>query len=177
MRPPPTAAWPRFDLADAHDLPFLWEMLTYAASMTPGGAASVADAQADPYLRTYVEGWGRPDDLGIIARAGAPGPGDHDHDHDARIGAAWLRAGLIVAEPGAPELATAMVPAQRGRGIGALMMEQLFQRAAGRFEAVTLSVRAANPALRFYQRLGFQRTRELTNRVGGVSFVMRRPLR
>jgi len=172
MSSPPAAASPRFDLAGADDVPFLWEMLTYAASMAPGGAASVADAQADPYLRTYVEGWGRPDDLGVIARIG----GGTNAAGATRIGAAWVRAGLIVAQPRAPELATAIVPAQRGRGIGALMMDQLFRHAAGRYDAVTLSVRASNPALRFYERLGFGRTREVTNRVGGVSFVMRRPV-
>jgi ribosomal protein S18 acetylase RimI-like enzyme len=169
MRPrAPDAAPPRLDLAGADDVPFLWEMLTYAATMAPGGTASVADAQADPYLRTYVDGWGRADDLGIIAREG-------DGD-DRRIGAAWVRAGLIVAAPRAPELATAVVPAWRGQGVGASMINQLFRHAAGRFDAVVLSVRAANPALRFYERLGFCREREVTNRVGGISFVMRRAL-
>jgi ribosomal protein S18 acetylase RimI-like enzyme len=127
----------------------------------------VAAAQADPYLRTYVEGWGRSDDLGVVAR------GRDDH---APIGAAWVRAGLIVAEPRAPELATAVAPAHRGRGVGAALMNELLRLASGRFDTVLLSVRAENPALRFYQRFGFRCEREVTNRVGGVSWVMRRLL-
>jgi ribosomal protein S18 acetylase RimI-like enzyme len=155
------------DLAGPGDAAFLWEMLTHAASMVPPGTpTAIALAQADPYLRTYVDGWGRPDDLGVIARdAGG-----------AAIGAAWLRAGLIVAEPRVPELATATVPAHRGHGVGTAMMNALFPHAARRFDAIILSVRATNPALRFYERLGFGRERTLTNRVGGVSFVMRRAL-
>jgi ribosomal protein S18 acetylase RimI-like enzyme len=159
----------RLDLATPDDVPFLWEMLTHAATMTPAGPASIPEAQADSYLRTYVEDWGRPDDLGIIAR-------DQRNDSGKPIGAAWVRAGLIVAAPRAPELATAVVPAHRNHGIGAVMMNELFRHAAGRFDAIVLSVRANNPALRFYERLGFRRERDLTNRVGGVSFVMRRPL-
>ena len=166
MRDEPTPPGLRLDVAGAGDVGFLWEMLTYAASMAPGGAASVAAAQGDPYLRTYVEGWGRPDDLGVVAR----------DDPGAPIGAAWVRAGLIVAGPGAPELATAVVPAHRARGVGAALMGELLRQARGRFEAIVLSVRAENPALRFYERFGFQRERQLTNRVGGVSFVMRRLL-
>jgi ribosomal protein S18 acetylase RimI-like enzyme len=154
------------DVAGPDDVAFLWEMLTYAASMAPGGAASVAAAQADPYLRTYVDGWGRPDDLGVVARddAGAP------------IGAAWVRTGLIVAEPGVPELATAVLPAHRARGVGAALMGELLRRATGRWDAIVLSVRAENSALRFYERWGFRREREVRNRVGSVSFVMRRLL-
>jgi ribosomal protein S18 acetylase RimI-like enzyme len=155
-------------IAGDEDVPFLWVMLTYATTMSPGGVVSVPDAMADPYLRTYVEGWGRPDDLGVVAidaRAGGE-PGEP-------IGAAWLRAGLIVAEPGVPELATAVVPAHRGRGVGAAMMGELARRATGRFPAILLSVREANPAVRLYERLGFRREREVRNRVGGVSFVMR----
>ena len=77
--------------------------------------------------------------------------------------------------PDAAKLAaTAVVPARRGGGVGGAMMNELFRLAAGRFDGVILSVRASNPALRFYERLGFQRERALTNRVGGVSFVMRR---
>jgi ribosomal protein S18 acetylase RimI-like enzyme len=166
--PPATPAPPALTRrpADAADVPFLWEMLTYAASMAPGGVASIAAAQADPYLRTYVDGWGRADDLGLIACL----------PDGTRVGAAWVRTGLIVAEPGAPELATALVPAWRGRGVGGALMRELFVQATGRFAAITLSVRAQNPALRFYERLGFRGVRTLTNRVGGVSWVMRRRL-
>ena len=145
------------------DVPFLWVMLTHAASMSPGGEASVAEAQADPYLRTYVDDWGRPDDLGVVAVTG----------DGQRVGAAWVRSGLIVAEPGVPELATAVVPSQRGQGVGAAMMRGWCAWRPGVTRPIILSVRENNPAVRFYERLGFRRQRELRNRVGGVSLVMR----
>jgi len=156
------------ELARPKDLPFLWEMLTYAASLVPGGAASVPAAQNDAYLSTFVTGWGRADDLGVVAHGTAAGA--------RRLGAAWVRSGLILAEPRVPELAIAIVPGWRGLGLGAALMRDLFERSTGRFDAITLSVRDQNPALRFYERLGFRRERQLTNRVGGVSFVLRRPL-
>ena len=55
--------------ADSADEPTLWLMLTYAATMRPPGPAAIARAKADSYLRTYVDGWGRFGDLGIVARA------------------------------------------------------------------------------------------------------------
>lgn len=42
-------------LATAEQEPFLWLMLTYAASMGEGGRREVPKAQADPYLRAYGE--------------------------------------------------------------------------------------------------------------------------
>jgi ribosomal protein S18 acetylase RimI-like enzyme len=150
------------------DVPFLWLMLTYAAWMDPPGASSVAAAVHDEYLRTYVEDWGRPDDLGVVAvRNGGE-----------RIGAAWLRLGkeqstFKVSDAEVPELATAVLPAERGQGIGGDMMEQLIARASARYPAIVLSVRGNNPAVRFYERLGFRVERQLQNRVGGTSLAMR----
>ena len=46
------------------DTPALWEMLTYAARMPDDLAVNIAAAQADPFLKKYVEGWGQPGDLG-----------------------------------------------------------------------------------------------------------------
>ena len=150
------------------DEPTLWRMLTYAASMGDGGDAEVGKAQADPYLRTYVEGWGRSGDLGVIARADG-----------ADVGAAWLREGdgagspFKLGEPGWPELATAVAPGCRGRGIGGLMMRRLIQLAPGRFLGIVLSVREGNPAERFYAQLGFREERRIENRAGGRSLKMR----
>jgi ribosomal protein S18 acetylase RimI-like enzyme len=138
-------------------------MLTYAASMSPGGAPSVAEAQEDPHLRVYLDGWMRPGDLGVVAVGGDGG----------LLGAAWIRPGLMVAEPGAPELATAVAPAWRGRGIGSTLLRELAAWARGSWCGISLSVRQENPARRFYERHGFAVMREVTNRVGGRSLVMR----
>lgn len=152
--------------ADAADADLLWTMLYYAAQMDREGGRAPEDARGDPYLRVYVEGWGLPTDLGVIALdAGQP------------VGAVWSRlidhaAPTDPAPPTAPELAAAVLPSHQGRGIGTLLLRDYLARAAGRFPAVTLTVRADNPALRLYERAGFSVTGTLTNRVGTISYAM-----
>lgn len=154
--------------ATAEDEEILWLMLTFAASMGSGGIEEVEEARSDPYLSTYVNDWGQQSgDVGVIARdpEGLP------------IGAAWLRVSHVeaewrVADQSVPELATAVLPHARGRGVGTRMMQALIQRAAPWHQQITLSVRAENPARRFYARHGFFEAFEMKNRVGGDSIVM-----
>ncbi|HVK78467.1 MAG TPA: N-acetyltransferase [Kofleriaceae bacterium] len=128
---------------------------------------AVAEAMTDAYLRTYVDAWGLPGDLGVIAeRGGAP------------VGAAWVRLvagkrGPDPADAAVPELATATLPSDRGGGAGTAMLRRLIDRARGAYPAIVLSVRDGNPAVRLYERAGFRTERTIENRVGGVSFVMR----
>ena len=105
--------------ATPDDAPLLWRMLTHAASME-GAEDDVARAQADPELRGYVEGFGRPGDLGVVAlREGQA------------VGAAWLR--LLVGEARAtkvwthevPELAIAVMPDARSAGVGSVLLRAL----------------------------------------------------
>ncbi len=152
----------------AADVPFLWLMLTYAASMSNAGLDAVATAQEDPYLATYVQGWGRPGDSGFVAwRDGA------------RIGAAWHRLGgpaehaMKLANAEVPEISIAVLPTERGSGVGAALLGALIERARGSYPALVLSVRRENRARRLYERSGFAVTREIGNRVGGVSLEMR----
>jgi ribosomal protein S18 acetylase RimI-like enzyme len=162
--------------AEPGDEATLWLMLTFAASMSPDGEGAIEAARADPNLRTYVEGWGRAGDLGVVAvermKDGRPG---------VHVGAAWLRLGdgagrFKVGDRDVPELATAVLPAARGRGIGAAMLRRLTALATGKYPAISLSVRESNPAVRFYVRLGFRETGRMENRVGGASLIMRLPL-
>ena len=53
----------------------------------------------------------------------------------------------------------------------------LLDAARIRFDAVVLSVRDGNPAVRLYERHGFVTERRIENRAGGVSLAMRRELR
>jgi ribosomal protein S18 acetylase RimI-like enzyme len=53
------------------------------------------------------------------------------------------------------------------------MMKELMERARAKYPAIVLSVRESNPAVRFYERLGFYTERRIQNRVGGTSIVMR----
>jgi hypothetical protein len=65
--------------ATAADVPFLWHMLTYAASMD-GTEADIMTAPTDPNLVHYVDGFPRDGDVGVIAESDG-----------TRIGAAWVR--------------------------------------------------------------------------------------
>ena len=90
---------------------------------------------------------------------------------------AWLRLGagghsFNLGDPVTPELATAVLPEARGRGVGTLMMKRLILLASPRYPAIVLSVREANRASEFYRRLGFRETGRMKNRVGGNSLVM-----
>jgi ribosomal protein S18 acetylase RimI-like enzyme len=154
------------------DEPFLWQMLYYAANMAEDGAQSGADAMTHPYLAKYVRGWGRTGDLGTIAVGDGAQP----------LGAAWVRL-LIGAEKnyavvadGVPELAVAVLPQYIGQGIGARLLAWLLDDARAIYPAVVLSVRAANPARRLYERMGFATVDTVVNRVDGKSFVMLKDL-
>lgn len=159
--------------ATAEDEPILWVMLTHAASMTEPLDEAIARAKADPYLGTYVAGFGQRDgDMGIVA----------EDEQGVGVGAAWLRLShepdpFRVSGNNTPELAMGLSPEFRGQGIGTKMLAALFEMARPKYEAVALSVREANPALHLYRRFGFVETGRITNRVGGVSFTMLLKLR
>ena len=142
-------------------------MLVLAASMS-GTEEDIETARTDPELCGYVEKFGRPDDLGVIALR-----------NNEAIGAAWAR--LLVGEPkpskvwthDVPELAIATLPSARGQGTGSALLRAFLEVARSRFPAVTLSVREENPAVRLYERHGFVIERRIMNRVGSVSLAMR----
>lgn len=49
-----------------------------------------------------------------------------------------------------------LLPEARGRGLGSLLLRELIAEAQRRGTALTISVEVNNPALRLYQRLGFE---------------------
>jgi GNAT superfamily N-acetyltransferase len=157
--------------ARVDDVPFLWRMLTLAASLH-GTAEDVALAQTDLDLKDYVEGFGRHGDVGIVALvAGRP------------AGAAWVRlapAGSIsetkVWSRDVPELAIATVPELRGAGVGTKLLRALCEAARGRHARIALTVREGSAAVHLYEREGFSIQRRLVNRVGTTSLVMMRAL-
>lgn len=136
----------------------LWHMLYYAAHMDEDEHKSVVDAKIDPFLKQYVEKWGQPTDLGFIAE-----------ENNVALGAVWIRQ---FDEASYPELAIAVLPHAMGQGIGTQLMQHIICQAKDKFPTIMLSVRANNPALRLYQRLGFQTMSEITNRVGTLSYEM-----
>jgi len=100
----------------------------------------------------YIKGWGRPGDTVLIAV-----------DDGFPVGAAWYRLfrreqpGYGFVDDETPELAIAVVPSRRGRGIGEALVEALSERArADGYGALSLSVERGNKALEtFYGERGF----------------------
>src|SRR5262245_52577210 len=140
--------------ASTADEPFLWEMLYHSLYVPDGGAPFDREILTRPGIARYVEEWGRPGDVGLIAVDSTSG--------DA-VGAAWLRL-FPVLEKGygyvgdnIPELAIAVLPEHRGHGIGTSLLARLLEIAGATYEAVSLSVSTENPAQRLYERIGFER--------------------
>ena len=113
---------------------------------------SQAQALARPEIARYVDGWLRDGDAGVIA----------EHAGTA-IGAAWYRhfdgdeRGYGFVAAGIPELTIGVAKEARGIGVGTGLLRALtaHARAAG-LPGLSLSVEEDNPALRLYERSGFQ---------------------
>lgn len=60
-----------------------------------------------------------------------------------------------------------LAPEIRGQGIGRMLLEEIMAEAASRGEKVSIHVEHFNPALRLYERLGFQQVSTY-----GVYFLM-----
>lgn len=146
------------------DEPVLWIMLMHAAHET-----SLTTVKANPDLVRYVSGWGRDGDVGVVAEK-----------DECAVGAAWVRLwaeddrGYGYVADGVPELAIALLPNYRSQGIGTQLLTQLLTLTEPHFPAISLSIRADNPALRLYERIGFVPVAgtEVINRTGGGSFSM-----
>lgn len=123
----------------------MWRMLHEAAHHRP---------LSDPAISRYLDGWGRPGDAAVISLNPSDG---------SKTGAAWYRL-MPPEEPGygfvdasTPEVAIAVVPNQRGTGVGGALLRELLGTARLQgFEALSLSVRHDNhAAVRLYERSGF----------------------
>ncbi len=163
MTPPPIT----ITVAQREDEDILWVMLFFAAHMEKDGATALDAGKYHPYLQRYVASWGKPGDYGVIAFLDS---------HP--IGAVWSRVLQDDEETPryfdqqTPELAVAVLPGYLGQGIGTQLLNTFLIGARQRYPAVGLTVRADNPAYRLYQRLGFQTSTEIVNRVGTRSFAM-----
>jgi ribosomal protein S18 acetylase RimI-like enzyme len=146
----------------------LWIMLGYAAH-----ESSVAAIRENPALDRYVKNWGRNGDIGLVAI-------DNHSIDEFPLGAAWLRLfssedrGFGYVDEGIPELAIAVVPEYRSQGIGTKLLIQTIEIASHIYPAISLSVRANNPVVNLYQRIGFVKVggSEIVNRTGEISFNM-----
>lgn len=150
------------------DIPFLWDMLYYAAHMSEDGIASSDAARQDPQLDLWVAGWGRVGDHGMLA---------FDPETSRKLGAAWVRilpegfsTGYV--DDRTPELAIAVLPECIGQGIGSALLSALVDAVRAEVPAIVLTVRHGNPARRLYERHGFAVIDEVANRAGTRSSKM-----
>src|SRR5262249_44509610 len=117
---------------------------------------SLAKLLLVPQLRPYFIDWGRPSDVALIANKGKES-----------LGAAWYRF-FRAEEPGygfvddsIPEIGIAVVQKWRSQSIGTSLLTELIRTAKSRgCIALSLSVSAANPARRLYERCGFSKVGE-----------------
>ena len=145
----------------AEDEPILWTVLYYGLNTGEPGSAPSPELVRQPEYARYVESWGRPHDCGFVAYL----PEEQDV-----IGAVWFRSPIPrpdEAQPSdeeAPELAYAVAPPYRRRGIGAALFTQ-WVRAHPEQSVLSLRVNSRNPVVRLYERFGFRVSRETADSV------------
>lgn len=127
-------------------------MLYQALHVPQGHAALPREIVHLPELARYVESWGREGDCGFLAS---------DRTTGQSIGAVWLRLlveenkGYGYVDDNTPELSIAVLLGYRGQGVGPQLLTHLFASECGR-SSISLSVSVDNPAVRLYERFGFE---------------------
>jgi ribosomal protein S18 acetylase RimI-like enzyme len=146
------------------EYPVLEDFLYHAIFLPPGVEPLPREIVFDPEIRVYIKDFGGKDDCGVIA------------EQDGQIvGAAWTR--IIPAyghvDDQTPELAISVLPDWRGQGIGSKMMKCLFGSLRERgYRQTSLSVQKDNPAVRFYERLGYKITGERIDHANHGDYLM-----
>ncbi|MBW4664480.1 MAG: GNAT family N-acetyltransferase [Chroococcus sp. CMT-3BRIN-NPC107] len=137
------------------DVPFLWDMLYEIRSLRCVREEKIPsrDVLQTPDLAKYLQNWGLKSDRGFIAL-----------DAETPIGAAWYRLftvdnrGYGYVNDRTPELAIALLPQYRNKGLGKSLLIHLFAQAkADGYGQISLSCAPTNDnALHLYQKLGFE---------------------
>jgi len=156
---------PKARVMQKADYAYLNEFL-YQAIFIPAGVEPPARSIInDPEIFVYIEDFGnKAGDLGAVAE-----------QNGQVIGAAWTR--IIPAyghvDTTTPELAISIFPEFRGYGVGTRLMKKMFQLLKDNgYKQTSLSVQKDNPAVRFYQRLGYEITDEKSDHVGNEDYLM-----
>lgn len=141
-------------VAGREDESFLREMLYESLYVPEGEKPFSRDILEEPFMKKYVENWGRTGDLGYLAvnAEGKPVGSIHIRYFDEG------NKGFGYVSDNIPELGMALLPEYRGQGLGTALMKELFKGMKARgIEKVSLSVAPENePAIRLYERFGFQ---------------------
>ncbi|KJH71555.1 GNAT family N-acetyltransferase [Aliterella atlantica] len=141
---------------EQEDISFLWDMLYEIRSLRcvrEGKALPSRDVLQTPDLARYVRDWGHKSDRAFIAiNAQIP------------IGAAWYRLftadnpGYGYVDDNTPEIAIAILPHYRNKGVGKSLLIRLLEQAkTDGYGHISLSCDSTNDnALHLYQKLGFE---------------------
>ena len=144
---------PRIREIAVADYPLLRDFLYEAIYVPPNAEPPPKDIILNPEAFIYIDDFGdKHGDCGVVAEVGSN-----------VVGAAWTR--IIPAyghiDMDTPELAVSVLPQCRSQGIGNVLMKCLFDLLrTGGFKQTSLAVQKANPAARFYLRLGYEIVRE-----------------
>lgn len=147
----------------ADDQETLWHWLHIALWDPPPAPLRPIEVLESEAVRIYAEHWGKPTDVGVVARVG---------QRDA--GACWMRLvpdgqGLAYVDEVTPQLGIALEPEFQHRGHGRpLMLEALRAAKDAGYQQVSLTVHPENPARFMYEQCGF---REVERRRGYLLMV------
>lgn len=138
------------------EFPLLEDFLYESIFQKKGAPPLPRDVTQKPELRVYFENFGKMDDNCVVA------------EHQGKpVGAVWTRLlsgkqkGYGYIDDQTPELSISLYPKYRGLGAGTdLMHAMLFLLKQKGYRQVSLSVTKENPAVRLYQRMGFETARE-----------------
>jgi ribosomal protein S18 acetylase RimI-like enzyme len=130
------------------DYPILEEFIYWAIFTPQGSELPSRDIIFNPDVFIYIKNFGNENDCGVFAEV----------DGKA-VGAAWTRIipGHGHIDDETPELAISVLPEFRNQGIGAKLMDKLFEILSQRgYKQTSLAVQKENPAASFYLRLGYE---------------------
>ena len=146
------------------EYPILEDFLYHAIFLPAGVEPPSREIIFEPKIFEYIKDFGGKDDCGVVAE-----------QNGKIVGAAWTR--IIPAyghiDDKTPELAISVLPHCRGRGIGSEIMKSLFELLRERgYRQTSLSVQKDNPAVRFYERLGYKITGERIDHTNHEDYLM-----
>lgn len=132
----------------SEEIPLLEEFLYQAIFIPQGLAPLPRSILKEPELEMYIKDFGQqPDDWALAAEMDG-----------LLVGAVWVR---IMKDYGyyddrTPSLSISFLPDFRGQGLGQQLMTAMLDLLKAKdYPSVSLSVSKDNPAVGFYQRLGF----------------------
>jgi len=138
-------------LVREYDQDFLWDALYIALWDSPEDERRPRRVLKNPVIRRYVEGWGRPQDFGLVAV----------DENDSRLGAIWARLDGHEESEGHgcnyPCLGIAVLDQFHGLGIGSGLMERFIADLRGQELGLRLGVNPKNTrAITLYEKFGFR---------------------